>query len=113
MVSGSFDDQVMTRLTRNLARTVVALLPLALTPLLLHLIAYGVIDLGGGEKDIVWLFPWALWSLIFAATSFYLWQRGWSAGRAFVRATLIGLAGIGAAALVLAAAGKLGVAGRF
>lgn len=97
----------------TLIRTTITLAPLAVSPLLLHLIADGVIDLGGGEKDIVWLFPWVLWSLTFAATSFLLWYRGWPAGRSFLRSALVGIAGVFLCAALLAAFGLLGVGGRF
>ena len=46
-----------------------ALLPLALVPLLTDAIARGSLDLGGGEKDLVWVLPWTLWSLLFAVTA--------------------------------------------
>ncbi len=103
----------MRRVLANILRVAVALLPLALSPLLLHLFAYGIIDLGGGEKDIVWLFPWVLWSLIFAASSFVLWYRGWRFARSFVTSAIVGLAGVVTVAFALAAVGQLGVGGRF
>ncbi len=94
-------------------RVVVAFLPLAILPLLVHLIANGSIDLGGGEKDLVFVLPWLLWSLLFAAVSLFLWWRGWSLPRSVLRSSLIGLAGLALAGALLAAIGQLGVAGRF
>jgi len=89
------------------------LLPLAATPLLLHGLASGRLDLGGGEKDLVWLLPWALWSAAFAASGFVLWRRGWPFARSLARSLLVGVAALLVATLVLAAFGQLGVGGRF
>lgn len=94
-------------------RLATALAPLLLAPLLLYLIAAGRLSLGGGEKDLVWLLPWTLWSLLFAMSSLVLWWRGWTAVRATVWSAAIGVAGVVAAALALAAFGRLGVGGRF
>jgi hypothetical protein len=94
-------------------RTVLALVPLAAVPVLLTLLADGRLDLGGGEMDLVWLIPWTLWSLVFAVSSFVLGSRGWSIARSVLRSTLVGLAAVLAGALLLAAFGQLGVAGRF
>ena len=66
-------------------RIATALLPLALVPVLVHLIASGQLDLGGGEKDLVWVVPWLVWSLLFAASSFDLLRRGWSLSRSLQR----------------------------
>ena len=46
-----------------------ALLPLLLTPALFFALAEGYPDLGGGEKDIVMVLPWLLWSLLFAVSA--------------------------------------------
>ena len=94
-------------------RFATALLPVALVPVLVRLIAGGQLDLGGGEKDLVWVLPWLLWSLLFAASSLVLWRRGWSLPRSTVRSAVVGLAGVLLAALLLAAFGQLGVGGRF
>lgn len=97
---------------RGLVRVVVALLPLALVPVVVHLIAGGQIDLGGGEKGLVWVLPWLLWSLLFGTSSFVLWHRGWSVRRSTVWSAVVGLVGVLIAAMILAAFGQLGVAGR-
>jgi hypothetical protein len=94
-------------------RAVVALLPLALVPVLVHLIANGGLDLGGGETDLVWVLVWLLWSVLFAISSLVLWHRGWPVARSVVRSMLVGLAGVLMAAILLALFGQLGVAGRF
>jgi len=91
----------------------IALLPLALAPVLGYLIASGRLDLGGGEKDLVWVLPWLVWSILFAIGSFVLWRRGWTAVRSTVWSAAIALAGLLCGAALLAAFGKLGVGGRF
>lgn len=94
-----------------LLRIGVALLPLATVPVLIFLIAEGVLNLGGGEKDLLLVGPWALWSLIFAVSSLLLWARGWSLSRAVTRSAVAALIGVVAAGLLLVAASQLGVAG--
>ena len=96
-----------------LVRITTALIPLALVPVLVNLIANGRIDLGGGEKDLVWILPWSLWSLLFAASAMVLWRRGWSLSRSLVRSAIIGFSGVLLAAALLALFSQLGVAGRF
>jgi hypothetical protein len=100
-------------MSTGLVRLVVALLPLAFVPLLVYLIASGEIDLGGGEKDLVWVLPFLLWSLLFGISSCVLWRRGWPALRSTVWSAVVGLLGVLVAATILAVFGQLGVAGRF
>ena len=94
-----------------LLRIGIALLPLATVPVLVLLIANGDLNFGGGEKDILLVAPWALWSLIFVASSLFLWARGWTLARSVTRSALAALAGVVLTGLVLAAGSKLGVAG--
>lgn len=94
-------------------RLVIALTPLALSPLLAHAIAGGWLDFGGGEKGLAWLAPWVLWSSLFAGGFFVSWYRGRAVLRCTASAALIGLAGVLAAALMLASLGQLGIAGRY
>ena len=54
-----------------LIRLLTLLLPLALTPLLVFLLADGYINLGGGEKDVLMALPWLLWALLFLG---FVWQ---------------------------------------
>ena len=49
--------------------------PLALSPLLLFLIADGYLNFGGGEKDIILMLPWAFWSLVYAIVFAVGWAR--------------------------------------
>lgn len=59
----------------NVQRLAILLLPLALTPLWLYGIAYGHLSLGGGDKDILLLGPWLLWSLLFICAGGVVWRR--------------------------------------
>jgi hypothetical protein len=94
-------------------RVVLALLPLALVPVLMRLIANGRINFGGGEKDVVWALVWLLWSVLFGISSFVLWGRGWPVARSAVRSLVVGTIGVLVVLLCLALFGQLGVAGRF
>lgn len=51
-------------------QAIVATVPLLLTPVLFYALAEGILNLGGGEKDIIWVFPWLIWSTIFAISSY-------------------------------------------
>lgn len=52
-----------------------SILPLALTPLLGFLIADGYLNFGGGEKDLLLLIPWILWSLLYLIFFLASWWR--------------------------------------
>jgi hypothetical protein len=97
----------------GIMRVAIAVTPLLLAPVFVYLVGEGVLDLGGGEMDLVWVAPWLLWSLLFAVASLVFWRRGWPVTRATAWSAGVGLAGLCAAALILAALGRLGVAGRF
>jgi hypothetical protein len=60
---------------RILGRLVLALVPLALTPLWGFLLGEGYVNLGAGCKDILALIPWVVWALGFLA-SLVCWRRG-------------------------------------
>ncbi len=94
-------------------RLVVSLLPLILTPLLGHLLAQGYVNLGGGEKDIVLLIPWMVWSLLFAVSSWVFWRRGHSIVHSSWRSVLVGLGGLAIIGITLAILGRLGIGGLF
>ena len=68
------------------ANIVLAAVPLLIAPVLFFLLAEGWLNVGGGEKDILIAFPYALWALIFFVVSLILIVRGWPlrgwAGRA-------------------------------
>lgn len=73
----------------KLSQVVLALLPLILTPALAFVLAEGVLNLGGGEKDILWAFAWAFWSAVFATSSIFLIYRNWAIDRWALRSTLV------------------------
>ena len=56
-------------------RLILCIIPLALTPLLALLIAEGHLNFGGGEKDLLLLIPWIIWSLIYAIIFIILWAK--------------------------------------
>lgn len=49
--------------------------PLALTPLLVLLIGEGYLNFGGGEKDLILVLPWLLWSFLYAVVFAVCWAR--------------------------------------
>jgi hypothetical protein len=94
-------------------RLIVSLLPLVLTPVLGYLLAQGYINFGGGEKDILVLLPWMVWSLVFAISSWVFWRRGHSILRSSRRPALVGLAGLAILGVTLTILGQLGIGGLF
>lgn len=67
-------------------RTIAALVPLALTPVIFWLLADGYVNLGGGEKDIIAVFPWALWSIFYAVAFAVATRRRHKFGATLLRA---------------------------
>ena len=63
------------------ANIVLAAVPLLITPGLFFALAESWLDPGGGEKDILIAFPYALWALIFFVVALILIVRGWPFGR--------------------------------
>ena len=59
----------MKPVMNKVVQAIFATVPLLLTPVLFYALAEGVLNLGGGEKDIIWVFPWLSWSIIFAVCS--------------------------------------------
>ena len=94
-------------------RLTVSLLPLVLTPVLGYLLTQGYINLGGGEKDILMLVPWMVWSLVFAFSSWIFWRRGHSILRSSWRSAVVGLAGLAILGVTLTILGQLGIGGLF
>ena len=76
----------------RLLQAVLALVPLLLTPVVIYGLAEGVLDFGGGEKDILLALPWLIWSVVFALSSFFLIYRRWPIGKWVLRALLIATA---------------------
>ena len=91
-------------------RLMLGLLPLALTPGVFFLVAEGYVNLGGGCKDIIIVFPWLLWSIsYFIFFMIAVWRS-----QALLRSAAYGAVGATAlmalvfAGLYLHAAGWLG-----
>lgn len=62
-------------------RLILSIVPLALTPLLGYLIADGYLNFGGGEKDLILLIPWMIWSFIYSVFFLIFWRRKLSTGK--------------------------------
>lgn len=69
-------------------RLVIILLPLLFTPVLASGINNGVLNFGGGEKDIVLLVPWLLWSISYAVAGAVCWRRHLKPARSLMWAIL-------------------------
>lgn len=78
---------------RFLSRICAAFAPMAATVALAWSVMSGPISFGGGEKDIILVFPVAIWSILFAVVSLIMWARG---------ATLAKASGIAAIAAFIA-----------
>ena|SRR5438093_11955673 len=59
----------------GVVRIVTAFAPLLLTPALSRAINNGTLTFGGGEKDIILIIPWLLWSVGFATAALVGWRR--------------------------------------
>ena len=70
-------------------QVVMASVPLLVTPVLIYGLAEGILDFGGGEKDILLALPWLIWSVVFALCSFILIYHRWAIGRWVLRSALI------------------------
>lgn len=78
--------------TSPLLRLGVAFAPLALCFALAWAVTAGALSFGGGEKDIILVFPLAALSLLFAVVSLVMWALHASLARASKVAGLVSLA---------------------
>ena len=85
---------------------ILALIPFLLTPALIYGLAEGVLNFGGGEKDIILALPWLIWSVLFAICSFVLIYHRWGTARWILRSAVI-------ATMVLVGLGVIAYAGSF
>ena len=60
---------------RTIITLILCFLPLGLTPLFGYLLAEGWVNLGGGEKDLLMLIPWLIWSLTFSIVFIVFWVK--------------------------------------
>ena len=56
-------------------RLSLCLFPSALTPIWAYLIAEGYLNFGGGEKDLLLLIPWIIWSLLYFIIFVVSWLK--------------------------------------
>jgi len=52
-------------MNRMMTKVIVILTPLLMTPLMAYLLSEGIIGFGGGEKDVLLLIPYIIWSVIY------------------------------------------------
>jgi hypothetical protein len=64
------------------------LLPLALVPLVFFSLAEGWVSFGGGEKDIILAFPFAVWAIIYTVAFAVMWVRSNSTKACVVRGAM-------------------------
>ncbi|MBL4622928.1 MAG: hypothetical protein JKY89_11060 [Immundisolibacteraceae bacterium] len=81
-------------MNKKLAHLLLALIPLLLTPLLSFVLFEGLLNLGGGEKDIIWAIVWAVWSLTFAISALVLIWRNWALKRWVWRSAMVATGGM-------------------
>lgn len=67
----------------------VAAMPLLLSPALLFALAEGWFDFGGGEKDILLVFPYFIWALVFFLCGVILIVKHWPLGRWMKRSAAV------------------------
>ena len=75
----------------NFRHQLVAAIPLLLTPVIIVVLAEGILDFGGGEKDIVLALPYFIWALIFLIAATVLVVKRWPLGRWLKLAFLVSL----------------------
>ena len=68
-----------------------AFMPLILMPALMVTVSEGILNLGGGDKDIFWVFVWTLWAVCFAICSLVLIFRDWTVKRWALRSGWLSL----------------------
>ena len=56
-------------------RLILSIVPLALTTPLGYLIAEGFLNFGSGEKDLLLLIPWMVWSVVYFVLFLIFWRR--------------------------------------
>jgi hypothetical protein len=56
-------------------RTFILLAPLLISPCIGFLVADGYVTFGAGEKDLLLLIPWCIWSFLFIVSGGVLWRK--------------------------------------
>lgn len=67
--------------TNRVLHVVIAMVPLVLSPLVLFSLAEGWVDLGGGEKDVLFVIPYLIGSLTFSICGLVLVAKRWPLAR--------------------------------
>jgi hypothetical protein len=70
-------------------QVLLSLLPLLLTPAIAAVLAGDFLHLGGGEKDVLWAFFWAIWAVIFFVSSIILIVRKWDVKKWMNRSAVV------------------------
>ncbi len=65
----------MNPITRKLVQIIVAIAPLLFTPLLFYALSEGLLNLGGGEKDVLWMIPWGIWGVVFLVSAILFMRK--------------------------------------
>ncbi len=73
----------MSDLPMAVLRLILSIAPLALTTPLGYLIAEGFLNFGGGEKDLLLLIPWMVWSVVYFVLFLIFWKRKFSILKGF------------------------------
>lgn len=62
---------VINPLKHRIIKICLLILPMCLTPVWGYFLATGTINLGGGDKDILVLIPYLLWSILYLASGLF------------------------------------------
>lgn len=89
-------------------RIVTAVAPLLLTPLVGALLESPNVSFGGGEKDIILIVPWAVWSAVFCVVALLMWRKQAPLGRSLAWSALAAIGGVVMLGFVL----LFGIGGR-
>jgi hypothetical protein len=83
------NKELLTSQKLQYRHVAVALSPLLFTPALVYLFAEGILNAGGGEKDLVLVVPYLLWATIFLVTAVALILKRWQFGEWMKRSLII------------------------
>lgn len=80
------------RITNRLVHAAIAAIPVLLSPLLVFALAEGWVDLGGGEKDILFVIPYFILTITFFVCALVLIVKRWPIARWINRSTAVSIA---------------------
>ncbi len=99
----------MSNRTR-LWHAVLAGIPVLLSPALLFALAEGWVGSGGGERNVLLIFPYFIWALAFFFSALVLIVKHWTLGRWLKRAAVVSTALMFLLAIAAYVTSGLGVA---